>query len=96
MCVGLRNKQYQFKNKKYSQEEYREILKKYKLDTYSGSQDAMREFDTFRLTFPRQSAFFKNCIDCTGQYLVNSKNSKNCFIVINIEDSKFFERGDSV
>ena len=96
MCVGLRNKSYCFKNKEYSKEEYLATLQNYKLDTFTGSELAEAEFNDFRLTLPHRPFFLKNCTDCTGQYLVNSKNSKNCFIVINIEDSKFFERGDTI
>jgi len=96
LCVGLRNKQYCFKNTQYSKEDYLDILKKYKLDTYSGSLSAEKEFDEFRITFPHRPSFLKNCADCTGQYLVNSKNSKECYIVINIENSKFFEMGDTI
>jgi hypothetical protein len=96
MCVGLRNKQYCFKNKQYSEKEYGEILESHELYTYLGSSRAEKEFENFRLTLPHNFSSFKNCVDCTGQYLVNAKNSHYCFMVNNLENSKYFERGDGV
>ena len=96
MCVGLRNKQYCFKNKQYSKEEYENILKEYKIDCISSVSKIENEFNEFCLALPHKYASLKNCVGCTGDYLVQSKDSKSCFIVVKIENSKYFERGDTV
>ncbi len=96
MCVDLRNKQYCFKNIQYTKEEYMEIVKGYKFDCATSLPKIEKEFEEFRLTLPHRFASLKNCVDCTGDYLVNSKNSQNCFIVVRAENTKYFERGDTV
>lgn len=81
MCVGLRNKKYYIKNKEYSKEEYNKIVSSYKLDSWQGSTRALKEFEDFSLTQPQKYASLKNCVDCIGDNLVNSKNAKYVFHV---------------
>ena len=96
LSVGLRHKKYYVKNKPRSKEEYEKILASYKLDTWSGMQKAKKEFAEFIINFPRRPANFNNCVNCTGNYLVNSKNAISCFNAIRVENSKFFENGDTI
>ncbi len=96
MCYGLRNKSYCFKNKQYTKEEYQKILDSYELDSFSGYLKAKKEFDDFIMKFPRRYASLQNCIDCTGEYLMQSKNTKDSFIAIRSENSRFFQRGDTI
>ena len=96
MCIGLRNKQYCFQNKQYSKEEYEKILKSYALHTWSGSEKARLGFENFILRYPHKYASMVNCVDCSGNYLVNSKNAKHCYITVRAENSKYFERGDTI
>ncbi len=96
MSIGLRHKKYCVKNKQYAKEEYEKILDGYRLDTWSGSERAKKEFSDFILKFPRRPANFMNCVNCTGNYLVNSKNALNCWNAVRVEDSKFFENGDTI
>ncbi len=96
MCYGLREKNYCYKNKQYTKEEYQKIIDSYSLDSFSGNERAKREFDEFVLQFPHRYASLRNCVDCTGEYMMNSKNTKNSFIAIRAEDSKFFDRGDTI
>ncbi|MFA6586209.1 MAG: hypothetical protein WCS86_03570 [Candidatus Paceibacterota bacterium] len=96
MCFGLRNKNYCFKNKQYSKNEYDEILKEYKLNSWSGMEKAKKEYKEFSLKLPHKYANINNSVNCTGDYLLNSKNSKLCYITVRAENSKYFERGDTV
>ena len=96
MCFGLRNKSYCFKNKQYSKNEYKKILEKYKLNSWTGIEKAKNEFKKFSLSLPHKYANINNCVNCTGEYLVNSKNSKHCYITVRAENSKYFERGDTI
>lgn len=96
LSFGLRNKKYYFKNQPYSEEEYSRIIESYRLHTWSGTQKARKEFEKFILHFPRRPAQLTNCVNCTGNYLVNSKNALYCFNAIRVEDSKYFENGDTI
>lgn len=95
MCVNLRNKKYCIKNVEYTRKEYEEILNSYKLNTWSGNKKAEEEFEKFILTKPRKYANFKNCVNCTGDNLTNSKNSKFNFHARRSENSKYLENGDT-
>jgi len=96
MSIGLRNKQYCFQNKQYTKGEYEKILKSYALNTWSGAERARKEFAAFILQYPHRYANITNSVNCTGDYLVNSKNSKHCYIMVRGENSKYFERGDTI
>ncbi len=96
MCIGLRGKQHCFQNKQYTKEEYRGILDRYALHTWSGSEKARKEFEEFILKYPHKYAIIVNSVNCTGDYLVDSKNAKHCYITVRVENSKYFERGDTI
>ena len=95
MCVNLRNKKYCFKNLEYSKEEYEKILNSYKLDTFNGNEKVLVEFNKFLLTQPVKYASLKNCVNCTGENLTNSKNSKFNFHTRRSENSRYSENGDT-
>lgn len=95
MCVGLRHKRYCFKNQQLTKEEYEKVLKEYKLNTYSGVNRALREFEPMLYQHPRRFATMRNCVGCTGDMLINGKNSKHCFGVQRPEDDKWVENADS-
>ena len=89
MCTGLRGKKYHFKNKKYTKEEYEKILVEYKLDTWSGTEKARKEFDSFLALYPRRCTQIFQCLNCTGNVVSFSKNSKKCFVVKNSENANY-------
>jgi hypothetical protein len=96
LSIGLRNKKFHIKNKPYSKKEYERILASYRLDTWTGTQKAKQEFEEFIVDFPRRLANFNNCVNCSGNYLINSKNAVSCFNAVKVENSKFFENGDTI
>jgi len=96
MCANLRQKKYCIFNKEYSKDEYQKILKSYQLDTYSGIEKTKKEFMNFLRKQPRKFANIINCLKCTGQGLMNSKNSKNIFWCRAIEDSKYIWRSNDI
>jgi len=95
MCVGLRHKKYCFKNIQYTKEEYKKILAEYRLDTASGVERAWQEFEPMLTRYPRKPFEFYNCVNCTGDQLINGKNSKHCFNVARPEDCKWVEDADT-
>ena len=80
-CVGLRNKQYYFFNKQYLKEDYELKVAEYKLRSNSGLKRAKEDFAKFKLSMPHRANFIINCENCSGNDLVNCKNSVNCFDV---------------
>jgi hypothetical protein len=95
MSVGLRHKRYCFKNEQYSKEEYEKILADYRLETWDGTERARTEFAPMLLRYPRRPSNFRNCVNCTGDSLINGKNSKFCFNVQRVEDCKWIENSDT-
>lgn len=81
-CKNLRHKQFCVFNKPYSESEYFEILKKYKLDTYEGIENFRKEFEKFRLKLPYLFAMQRLCENSTGDFLDGAKNCHECFIVL--------------
>jgi hypothetical protein len=95
MCAGLRHKKYHFLNKPYSKEEYQKIIDSYHLHTWSGSERAKKEFAEFIIDIPRKFSNNKQCHKCTGDFLINGKNSQHCFNVQKPENDKWIENADS-
>jgi hypothetical protein len=91
MCAGLRNKKYCFKNVQYSKEEYEKILAEYKLDTFSGTERAQKEYDEFILSYPRRFAYIVHSVYSTGDVLTNCKNVKNSYGIHNGENCRYYD-----
>ncbi len=96
MCANLRQKKYCILNKQYTKEKYEKILADYHLETYSGSEKAKKEFTEFMKKQIRRFADILNCVKCSGQGLINSKNSKDVFWSRAIEDSRFIWRSNEI
>jgi hypothetical protein len=77
MCFGLRNKQYYFKNQKYSHEEYQKIIDSYKLNTRVGQEHAKKEFEEFLKTKPRKFAEMRQAVASSGTDIHRSKNTRD-------------------
>jgi hypothetical protein len=79
MSVGLRGKQYCFKNKQYSKEEYEKLVAAYALHTLSGQERAKKEWETFKASMPQRATYLVACENCSGDALLNSKNAHHVF-----------------
>ena len=93
MCFGLRNKQYYFKNQKYSREEYLQIVDSYKLNTRIGQEKAQKEFADFLKDKPRKFGELRNTSNCTGTDIVRAKNTKDGNFAAFSEDSRYCHNG---
>ena len=89
MCAGLRHKRYCFKNRQYTKEEYKKILDEYKLDTFFGAERAQKEYEKFILKYPRRYVWTKQIINCSGDIVSHSKNTKDCFVAKNCENVRY-------
>ncbi len=86
MCSGLMNKEYHFKNQKYSKEDYEKLInEKMHLD----QNDLMKEFQEFNQTILKKYQNQIQCENSSGNYLRNCKNAHESYDCINVEDSKY-------
>lgn len=93
MCVNLRQKSYCILNKQYSKEEYEKKIKEYRLDTYTGVEKAKKEFQDFLIKQPHRFTRLRNCKDCTGDCIIDSKNVKKSMMAFSCENTRFQWRG---
>lgn len=88
LCFNLKNQKYCIRNKKYSEDEY--FAKKKEL--INGSRKTYKalfdEFLNMRKSVPKKYAHIIGCMDCEGDYIVDSKNCTNCFDVARSEDCR--------
>ncbi|MFC1749378.1 hypothetical protein ACFL2V_11295 [Pseudomonadota bacterium] len=87
-CFGLRNKEYYIFNKQVSKEEYEKINKEMRAS--SNSLLEMREkMKEHVLKYPQRALQMVNTESCTGNYLINSRNSHDCFLAEGLEDCAY-------
>ncbi|MBI2623139.1 MAG: hypothetical protein HYW65_01005 [Candidatus Liptonbacteria bacterium] len=90
-CMGLRKKKYHFFNEPLSKEEYTKRMKELPLHSRKGIEETLQKVHAFWLTRPHRYAHLgaKN-VNVTGDYVFSaSKNSKDIYFGIGIEDSRF-------
>ncbi|MBU0647674.1 hypothetical protein KJ855_00665 [Patescibacteria group bacterium] len=88
-CSNLRKKQYCINNEQLSREKYENRIKEYDFGSYEQSK---KYYETFLRVFKnaiRPYADLLKCENCTGDYLLNCKNSKVCFDCEKLEDCKY-------
>jgi hypothetical protein len=87
-CTNLHNKSYWFLNKPLQKKEWEDKVKSLNLGTYSQIVRLKKSFKDFVVRFPQKFSHLTQCEDCTGDYLVQSKNTKDCYFCKNSEDCK--------
>ena len=95
-CVNLRNKEYYFLNTPCTKEEYEKKLVDLNLDKSSALSGMRAKFQEFAQQFPYKFAEINNCENCTGDYLINSKNCHECYDVSQCEDCFNVRVGDNI
>ncbi|MBU1018962.1 MAG: hypothetical protein ABII07_00530 [Patescibacteria group bacterium] len=83
LCANLRNVQYHIRNKQFSKDDYFQEIEK--LKQYSAEQ-LLEELERMRRSVPHVASLQKNCENCTGSFLENSRNLTNCFYCTDVED----------
>ncbi len=79
-CSGLRNKQFYIYNKSYSQEDYEKFIREQNLGSHEQYEKFKKEFhEKVVLQSPHKFAHIRNCENCTGDYIMNSKDCNQCF-----------------
>lgn len=96
-CVNLRNKEYHFLNKPYSQADYENKVTEFKKDR--SLTDLWNQFQDFRNKLPFKAMQEKNTENCNGEYLVNCKNCSYCFDSEYLEECRYctdLKKGEKV
>jgi len=93
LSSNLRNKQYYFKNIKFTKDEYEKKLANLNLNTSSGLSDAEKYFNEFiqKKAIHRFAQVF-NSQNATGDYIGNSKNIINSYSVQGSENIHYSYR----
>ncbi|MEK7212228.1 MAG: hypothetical protein AAB686_00945 [Patescibacteria group bacterium] len=85
-CVALRNKSYHFLNQPLGKEEYLRRVAEVRTNDNWGK--FMEDYRQLIFSRPRRYAYILKSQICSGDYIVNSKNSKNCFFIKDLINSK--------
>jgi len=87
LSYNLRNKQYFFRNKKLSKEEYEKEISALRLDSYSGISEVKKSFeDIVENKAIHRFAQIYNSHNITGDYIYNSKDVRISFDVQGAEN----------
>ncbi|MBI4239516.1 hypothetical protein HY620_00820 [Candidatus Uhrbacteria bacterium] len=90
-CVNMKNAQYCWFNEQLSKEDYEKKLSQSNLTSRKSIQAWGSKFEEHKKNFPKQYMHGVNNIDCTGDYLMNSKSAIECYDGFRVEDSKYCE-----
>ncbi len=89
-CVNVRNKSYMIFNQQYDREEYFEKIKEFNLDTRDGIEKMKEKAREFWYSLPyREYTGNPQNLNVLGDYIFESKNAKNCYMCMGVEDSKY-------
>ncbi len=88
-CMGLRHKQYMIFNQQYSKEDYEREMSKRTTATHAGQEAMQQECTAFFLTRPHKCVHQRNNEGVEGDYIYQSKNVSESFLVEKGEDCKF-------
>ena len=88
-CVNLRHKQYYIFNEPYTKEEYFKKLEEFNLGSYKNMRKLRDKFRKFILKFPHKYIYGHNNVNVIGEDIISSKNVKNCYQAVNLENVAF-------
>lgn len=87
LCSNLHNKEYHIRNEPVSKEEFEYF--RLSLGSHSIFSAAKEEFSELCQTSIRPASVNVNSEGCTGDYLRNCKNVKDCFMTTDLEDGRY-------
>ncbi len=88
-CIGLRSKSYHIFNIPYLKEDYEKKLKEFNLGSWRSFKKLRQEACAFWLTFPVKFMQGLQNSNVSGDYIYNSKNTKESYRVRDVENSKY-------
>jgi len=88
-CVALRNKNYHIFNKSYTKEDYQEKIKELSDGDYNKISKIESKVREIYLNTPQRYVHGKQNINTIGDYIYNSKDVKNSYMVIGAQNCKY-------
>ena len=92
-CANLRNSKYCVFNKQLSEKEYNEFLVKNPLSSFKSLEEIKKESEKVWINSPKRNLFILNSVNVSGNYIENSKNSKDVFYATKVENSRYVNIG---
>jgi hypothetical protein len=90
LCANIRQKRFHIFNQPHAEEDYRRRLKEFKLDTWSGLQEARRTYlEDLPKRFPVRALMQVQCEACEGNTMTNCKGMRRCFFCADSEDCAY-------
>ncbi len=89
LCSGLLKKQYCYKNKQLSREEYEKVKTDFLANLETNLDDYKQKFRQVVLSQPKKYSQMLRSEDCSGDNIFDSKGCNNCFRVSKSEDCKY-------
>ena len=88
-CVGLRSKNYHIFNQPYSKEAYQAELIKLNFGSYKSVKSFAKKVREFWLKFPVKYMYGLKNSNVDGEYIENSKNVRNSYLVSEAENMRY-------
>ncbi len=88
-CVGLRNKNYFIFNEPFSKEEYEVKMKEIFNGKYSQILENEKKVKELYLKIPKRYMHGRQNVSVSGEYIYNSKEVKNSYIVSEAQNCKY-------
>ena len=91
-CFGsanLKNKKFVFFNEQLTKNEYETRIANYDLGSYAGYKKAKADAKTHWAKYPPKPIWMDFSVNCTGNYIFDSKNCQECYEVVGAEDGKY-------
>ncbi|MFH0838255.1 MAG: hypothetical protein V1880_03240 [Patescibacteria group bacterium] len=87
-CFGLKNKEYYVFNQKVSREQFEKQMTALHQDR--GKLNGMMvRLKTHMLNYPQREVHKMNTENSTGDYLINCRNARDCFLSFGLEDCSY-------
>ncbi|MEK7546691.1 MAG: hypothetical protein AAB536_00710 [Patescibacteria group bacterium] len=88
-CVNLRNKSHCIFNEQYSKEEYLKKISEFHGESKKAYDLLKKRAQEFWASLPEKHSRGYGNVNVSGDYIYHSKNTKNGFLVSDVEDSKY-------
>ncbi len=88
-CVGLRNKNYYIFNEPHSKKDFEKKFLALNLGSWKNRAEFQKKARDFMLKFPHKAMHGRKNSDVSGDYISNSKNVHDSYMVGNGEDARY-------
>lgn len=90
-CINLKNKSHYFMNKPCTKEEYEKKIAELHLENKHQRDVVWSRFVEFTKTQPHKYANIMKSENCTGDFIINSKNCAECYDMSESEDCRYVQ-----